>query len=43
MTNGEKTGMGKGIEDLKAGRVKPRKEAKKLYQRVMNYSGLTEL
>jgi hypothetical protein len=31
ITDEEKTAINKGIEDIKAGRVKPHKEAKKLY------------
>ena len=29
----EKTAIDKGLEDIKAGRVKPHKEAKKLYEK----------
>lgn len=31
ITDEEKTAIDKGIEDIKAGRIKPNKEAKKLY------------
>ena len=31
ITDEERTAIDKGIEDIKAGRVKPHKEAKKLY------------
>ena len=31
ITEEEKTAIDKGLEDIKAGRVKPHKEAKKLY------------
>ena len=31
ITDEEKTAIDKGIEDIRAGRVKPHKEAKKLY------------
>jgi len=31
ITDEEKTAIDKGIEDMKAGRIKPHKEAKKLY------------
>ena len=33
ITDEEKTAIDKGIEDIKAGRVKPHKEAKKLYEK----------
>ena len=33
ITDEEKAAIDKGIEDIKAGRVKPHKEAKKLYAR----------
>ena len=33
ITDEEKTSIDKGIEDIKAGRVKPHKEAKKLYEK----------
>lgn len=33
ITNEEKSAIEKGIADIKAGRVKPHKEAKKLYEK----------
>lgn len=33
ITNEEKTAIDKGLADIKAGRVKPHKEAKKLYEK----------
>ncbi|MBP9924498.1 MAG: hypothetical protein KBF45_00795 [Cyclobacteriaceae bacterium] len=33
ITNEERTSIDKGLADIKAGRVKPHKEAKKLYEK----------
>lgn len=33
ITNEEKAAIDKGLEDIKAGRVKPHREAKKLYEK----------
>ena len=38
----EKASIDKGLMDIKAGKVKPHKEAKKLYEMVISFSGLTK-